>query len=73
MFFAVLTGPYAEFRGMPVYVDAYAYTGVFNIQVTEKQWPATAGLVDDVLFPYEVLEKSSQGAEEIPKQNLNTE
>jgi hypothetical protein len=52
---------------MPVYVDAYAYTGVFNIQVTEKQWPATAGLVDDVLFPYEVLEKSSQGAEETPK------
>jgi hypothetical protein len=31
MFVAVLTDPYAEYRGMPVYVDAYAYTGIFNI------------------------------------------
>ncbi len=44
---------------MPVYVDAYAYTGIFNIQVTEKAWPATAGLENDVLAPFEVLERSS--------------
>jgi len=46
MFLATLTRPYAEHRGMPVYVDGYAYTGILNIQVTDLDWPATAGLVD---------------------------
>ena len=71
VFVSVLTNPYSEFKGMPVYVDAYAYTGVFNIQVTEKQWPATAGLVDDQLMPYQVLERSAQDAGEPSKQVLS--
>lgn len=62
MFVSVLTGPYADVQGMPAYVDAYSYIGVFNIQVTEKAWPATAGLVEDQLSPYQVLEKSADGA-----------
>lgn len=60
MFLATLTGPYAEHQGMPVYPDGYAYTGILNVQVSEKDWPATAGLVDKTdLTPYEILEKSS--------------
>ena len=61
MFLATLVRPYAEHRGMPVYVDGYAYTGILNVQVTDLDWPATAGLVDRTqLLPFEVLERSSQ-------------
>jgi len=61
MFLASLTGPYAENQGMPVYADGLAYTGIFNVQVSVKEWPATAGLVDKTdLTPYEILEKSSR-------------
>ena len=64
MFVATLTAPYCMHQGMPVYVDGYAYTGVLNVQVTEKEWPATAGLVDKTeLTPFEILEKSSQFVE----------
>ena len=46
---------------MPVYADGLAYTGIFNVQVSVKEWPATAGLVDKTdLTPYEILEKSSR-------------
>jgi hypothetical protein len=47
---------------MPAYVDPYAYVGVFNIQITEKIWPATAGLIEDQLTPLQVLEKSAEGS-----------
>jgi hypothetical protein len=40
---------------MPVYVDGYAYAGLFNIQVVEKVWPATAGLVNDQKKLFEIL------------------
>jgi len=46
-------------RHVPVYVDPYAYCGILNIQTTIKEWPATAGLHDDTLSPYEILERSS--------------
>lgn len=36
MFVATLTRPYTYHQGMPVYVDGYAYTGILNVQVTEK-------------------------------------
>jgi len=42
-----------------VYVDGYFYAGIMNIQVVEKQWPATAGIVDDQLKLFEILEMSS--------------
>lgn len=61
MFVATLTGPYTEFAGMPVYLDGYAYTGILNVQITEKVWPATAGISDrGDLLPFEILDKSSQ-------------
>ena len=61
MFLAALTGPYAEQQGMPVYADGLAYTGIFNLQVSQKGWPATAGLVAKTeLTPYEILEASSK-------------
>lgn len=47
MFIATLTAPYTHNQGMPVYIDGYAYAGIFNIQTIEKEWPATAGLVND--------------------------
>ena len=66
MFVATLTGPYTkhqvyapDLRHVPVYVDPYAYCGILNIQTTIKEWPATAGLHDDTLSPYEILERSS--------------
>lgn len=74
MFVATLTGPYTEHNGLPVYADPYAYVGIFNIQTTEKQWPATAGLVDDTITPYSVLERSSQfGRPEHDKYRLPAE
>lgn len=61
MFVAALTGPYCHHKGMPVYIDGYAYTGIVNVQNTEKDWPATAGLVDKTeMTPFEILEVSSQ-------------
>jgi hypothetical protein len=60
MFVATLTGPYTQHNGMPVYVDGYAYTGIINVQNTERDWPATAGLVEKTeLTPFEILEASS--------------
>lgn len=59
MFVATLTGPYTRHNGHPVYVDPYAYVGIMNIQNTVKVWPATAGLEDDTLSPFEILERSS--------------
>ena len=59
MLLTTLAGPYTQHRGYPVYTDAYAYCGIFNIQTTEHQWPATAGLEDDTLSAFEVLERSS--------------
>lgn len=60
MFVAPLVQAYTVYQGLPVYLDAYAYLGIVNIQVVEKEWPATAGLIDRVqLLPTEVLEKSS--------------
>jgi hypothetical protein len=44
-----------------------------NIQNTEKQWPATAGLVDDTLTPYEILERSSQFGRNEHYQILNSD
>ncbi|CDW89049.1 UNKNOWN [Stylonychia lemnae] len=67
MFVTTITGPYTKHtiyapdqRVVPVYADPYAYCGILNIQNTQKEWPATAGLSDDTLSPYEVLERSSQ-------------
>lgn len=61
MFVAALTGPYCHHNGYPVYPDGYTYAGLANIQNTEKEWPATAGLVEKTeLSLFEVLEKSSQ-------------
>jgi hypothetical protein len=34
MFVATLTGPYTKHEGKPVYIDAYAYCGLVNIQRT---------------------------------------
>ncbi len=46
---------------MPVYVDGYAYTGIMNIQVTEKGWPETVPAMDaGQMKAMEVLEKSSR-------------
>jgi len=45
---------------MPVYADGYAFAGILNVQVTEKEWPATAGIVNDELTPFQILEKSAQ-------------
>ncbi len=60
MFIAPLVRPYTVYQGLPVYIDAYAYLGIVNIQVVEQEWPATAGLVERTqLLPTEVLEKSS--------------
>ncbi len=60
MFIAPLVGPYTVYQGLPVYLDAYAYLGIVNVQVVEEEWPATAGLVERTqLLPSEVLEKSS--------------
>lgn len=60
MFVAPLVGPYTIYQGLPVYLDAYAYLGIVNVQVVEEEWPATAGLVERTqLLPTEVLEKSS--------------
>lgn len=47
MFVAPLTGPYMEYHEMPVYIDGFAYSGMFNIQEPEKRWPATAGLANE--------------------------
>jgi hypothetical protein len=44
---------------MPVYVDGFAYAGFINIQQIEKAWPATAGINDQDLRMFEILEKSS--------------
>ena len=46
MFIAPLVRPYTVYQGLPVYIDAYAYLGIVNIQVVEQEWPATAGLVE---------------------------
>ena len=59
MFVATLTGPYTMNDGMPVYVDGYAYAGIINVQVVEKQWPATAGLENIEMTPFQILEESS--------------
>ena len=59
MFVATLTGPYAWYKQMPVYIDGYAYTGIMNVQITEKEWPATAGIDQIELTPMDILEKSS--------------
>ena len=60
MFIAPLVRPYTVYQGLPVYIDAYSYLGIVNIQVVEQEWPATAGLVERTqLLPTEVLEKSS--------------
>ena len=60
MFVAPLVQAYTVYQGLPVYLDAYAYLGIVNIQVVEQEWPATAGLVERTqLLPTEVLEKSS--------------
>jgi hypothetical protein len=59
MFVATLAGPYTIHKGMPVYIDGYAYVGILNIQETEKVWPATAGLSKHDLDLFEILEKSS--------------
>jgi hypothetical protein len=65
MFVSPLMGPYTHHQGMPVYIDGYAYTGIINVQVTEKEWPATAGLVEKTqLTPYEILEISSTKQQE---------
>jgi hypothetical protein len=67
MFVATLTGHYTkhsiyapDLREVPVYADPYAYCGILNVQVTQKEWPATAGLHDDTLSAFEILERSSQ-------------
>ena len=56
MFLTMLTSPYTSNKEMPVYLDGYAYAGIFNIQEVERVWPATAGIVDDRLKIFEVLE-----------------
>lgn len=60
MFVATLTSPYTTNKGLPLYPDGYAYAGILNIQVVEKQWPATAGLVASELSPLEMLQISSE-------------
>ena len=47
MFVATLVAPYNKNKGMPVYIDGYAYAGIMNIQEIEKVWPATAGIIND--------------------------
>lgn len=59
MFVATMTGPYIQNKGMPVYLDGFAYAGLFNIQTVEKEWPATAGLEHDEKPLFELLEISS--------------
>jgi hypothetical protein len=59
MFVAIMKTHYTIHRGMPVYPDGFAYAGIVTIQDTEKQWPATAGLVSDELSPMQVLINSS--------------
>ena len=46
MFVAPLVAAYTVYQGLPVYLDAYAYLGIVNVQVVEEEWPATAGLVE---------------------------
>jgi hypothetical protein len=36
MFVSTLSGPYTYHKEMPVYIDGYAYTGILNMQITEK-------------------------------------
>ncbi len=55
---AQLTGPYCSYYGMPAYFDGFAYAGIVNMQTTIKEWPATAGLVNDELKIFECMEKS---------------
>ncbi len=47
LFIAPMSKPYTEYQGLPVYIDAYAYLGLVNIQVVEEEWPATAGIGKD--------------------------
>ena len=60
MFVATLTQPYTHNKGMPVYLDGYAYAGIFNVQLVQKEWPATAGLIDDEKPLFDLLEVSSK-------------
>ena len=50
MFVALLTQPYATATlGMPVYLDGLAFSGLISLQTIDKDWPATADLVDDTI------------------------
>jgi len=66
MFVAPLVGPYSHHEGLPLYLDGYAYAGLVNFQTVQKEWPATAELVDDDPLVFESFEKSSS----IPEQML---
>ena len=50
MFVALLTQPYATATlGIPVYLDGLAFSGLISLQTIDKDWPATADLVDDTI------------------------
>ncbi len=70
MFLAPVFNPYTHNRGMPVYADGYAFAGIMNIQLTQKQWPATAGIVDDQIKLMNVLIKTTRPSFLVVEENL---
>ena len=46
MFVSVLSSPYhvEKSNGYPLYLDGFAYSGIYNLQNIKQVWPATTGL-----------------------------
>lgn len=60
MFLAPLGQPYIQKDGVPVYLDGYSYTGIVDIQLVKKTWPATANLEDDTTYILDAFKKSAE-------------
>ena len=60
MFVALLTQPYATATlGIPVYLDGLAFAGLISLQIIDKDWPATANLVDDTVSIQMAFDRST--------------
>jgi hypothetical protein len=46
MFVGILSEPYhvEPATELPLYLDGFAYAGIYNLQSIKQVWPATAGL-----------------------------
>jgi hypothetical protein len=60
MFVAVLSDPYVKnAKGIPVYLDGFAFCGLVNLQTVEPVWPATAANTNKQLEVIESINKST--------------